>query len=95
MNRTRIIAIEPMARRLAGYRPQDRATPQAAIQLLLQEGYHADDIHAGLDAVMARVGDVARAAASEHPIARAIAVGRDLAACAAIIVCVALWALPA
>lgn len=95
MIRTRIIPVESMARRLAGYRPQDRATPEAAMLLLHQECYHPDDIAAGIDAVMARVGDVARAAASERPIARAIAVGRDLAACAAIIACVAVWALPA
>lgn len=72
--RIHIVPVEPMALRLAGRRPEDRATRAAAERALIDEGYCREDVFDGLDAALARATAIA---ASDAPWLRAIGYLRD------------------
>ena len=92
--RIHIVPTRPMARVLAGHHPDTRATDGAAALILLREGYLPDDIAAGLTDALTYAAEIDALVSPKRVARAALAIVRDLAACAAVITVVALLGLP-
>ena len=80
IQRTHIVPVEPMARRLVARGPAAVSDASRAWPILEEAGYLPDDIAAGLAAAQARAVVLLEAAASDRPWALALGYLRDLVA---------------